>query len=121
MPANSVYQPTTVSFEATGGLLQQTTNSSSRLKIFRKPIYQILVLILGLFFLVFGIILISVGTVDYVDTEEHSADVPDVQSEETNDVIFIIFGSLLLVIGFALLGKFFFYFSFITSDQIIIE
>lgn len=120
MPANSVYQPTTVSFEANGGGLLQT-NSSSRLKILRKPIYQLSLLILGLIFFVFGILLVAIGSLDYVDTEEHKtadseSDSPSIQEEESKDLVGIIGGVFLLIISFVLLGKSIFQFSFVFGN-----
>ena len=52
MATSAVYQPTTVSFESSPGLLHQTQTPIKR--IIRKPLMQILFLVLGLLFLAAG-------------------------------------------------------------------
>lgn len=55
MPANGpVYQPTTVSYETRPTSLLAQTTSMSPLKMFRKPIPQILLLIFSLFSIAIG-------------------------------------------------------------------
>lgn len=105
MPTNAVYQPTTVSFETTGGLLAQTANSNSRLKIFRKPLMQILLLVASLLFLASGIILVVAGSADLSDVEQHRDENTEYLPKEEEIDIGVIFGGVILtIIGFALFG-----------------
>lgn len=55
MPAgNSVYQPTTVSYEPRAGSLLGQTTASSPLQVLRKPVPQMIMLTLGLLTIALG-------------------------------------------------------------------
>lgn len=107
MPTNAVYQPTTVSFENSGGSLLAQTTTSSRLKTaFRKPWMQALLLAAGLMFLALGIVLTSSAFADYEDVignEDIVTDLP--KNEKEFDIIFIALGIFFTLFGFVLLGK----------------
>lgn len=51
---NSVYQPTTVSYENRPGSLLSQTTASSPLQLLRKPIPQIIILLFGIFSIALG-------------------------------------------------------------------
>lgn len=108
MPTNAVYQPTTVSFENSGGSLLAQTTTSSRLKTtFRKPWMQALLLAAGLLFLALGIVLTASAFADYEDVvanEEFITDLP--KHEKDYDVVLIVLGLFFTLFGFFLLGKF---------------
>lgn len=60
MPAgNSVYQPTTVSYEPRPGSLLGQTTAASPLQILRKPVSQMIMLTFGLFTIALGNVAIS--------------------------------------------------------------
>lgn len=105
MPTNAVYQPTTVTFENSGSLLEQTT-SSSRMKILlRKKWMKFLVLFLGLFFLALGIIVFGISTIDYEDSVEKEDVISELPHEREIDVILIIIGVFFIIFGLIFLGK----------------
>lgn len=56
---NSVYQPTTVSYENRPGSLLSQSTASSPLQLLRKPIPQIIVLVFGVFSIALGTFLYS--------------------------------------------------------------
>ncbi|KAL7023101.1 hypothetical protein ACKWTF_012491 [Chironomus riparius] len=106
MPTNSVYQPTTVTFENSNSLIAQT-RSSSRLKIiFHKTWMKILLLIGGLLFLAVGLVIFCLGTIDYEDSMTN--DGGDMSSEfpreKEFDITLIILGVFFASLGFVLLG-----------------
>lgn len=107
MPTNAVYQPTTVSFENSGGSLLAQTTTSSRLKTaFRKPWKQALLLSAGLVFLSLGIVLTSIAFADYEDAINNEDVVTDLPVHEKDYDIFLIFlGVFFTIFGFVLLGK----------------
>lgn len=108
MPTNAVYQPTTVSFENSGGSLLAQTTTSSRLKTtFRKPWMQALLLIGGLFFLALGIVLTASAFADYEDVVANEGNITDMsENEKEFDVLFVFLGVFFTLFGFVLLGKF---------------
>ena len=106
MPTNAVYQPTTVSFENSGGSLLAQTTTASRLKtVFRKPWRQALLLAAGLMFLALGIVLTASAFADYEDVvaNEDLLDLP--KKEQQLDVIFMVLGVFFTIFGFVLLGE----------------
>lgn len=107
MPTNAVYQPTTVSFENSGGSLLAQTTTSSRLKTaFRKPWRQTLLLAGGLVFLALGVVLTSVAFADYEDAivnEEIVTEMP--VHEKEVDVFLMSLGVFFTIFGFVMLGK----------------
>lgn len=108
MPTNSVYQPTTVTFENSNSLIAQT-RSSSRLKIiFHKTWMKILLLIGGLLFLAIGLVIFCLGTIDYEDsvTNEGGMDMSsEFPREKEFDITLIILGVFFASLGFVLLGN----------------
>lgn len=108
MPTNAVYQPTTVSFENSGGSLLAQTTTSSRLKTaFRKPWKQTLLLCAGLLFLALGIVLTGTAFADYEDAIENEDTVTDLPvHEKESDVVLIVLGVFFTLFGFVLLGKY---------------
>lgn len=108
MPTNAVYQPTTVSFENSGGSLLAQTTTSSRLKTtFRKPWMQALLLAAGLMFLAFGIVLTASAFADYEDVIVNQDDITDLPKNELQiDIVFIVLGVFFTLFGFILLGKY---------------
>lgn len=108
MPTNAVYQPTTVSFENSGGSLLAQTTTSSRLKTaFRKPWKQALLLAAGLLFLALGIVLTASAFADYEDVLANEDIITDLPKNEVSfDIVFIILGVFFTLFGFVLLGKF---------------
>lgn len=108
MPTNAVYQPTTVSFENSGGSLLAQTTTSSRLKTtFRKPWMQALLLAAGLLFLALGVVLTASAFADYEDVvanEDMITDLPP--NEKEVDVALIFLGLFFTLFGFALLGEY---------------
>lgn len=107
MPTNAVYQPTTVSFENSGGSLLAQTTTSSRLKTaFRKPWRQTLLLAGGLVFLALGIVLTCVAFADYEDAIVNEETVTEMPVHEKEvDVFLIVLGVFFTIFGFAMLGK----------------
>lgn len=107
MPTNAVYQPTTVSFENSGGSLLAQTTTSSRLKTaFRKPWRQTLLLAGGLVFLALGIVLTSVAFADYEDAIVNEDIVTEMPVHEKEvDVFLMSLGVFFTIFGFAMLGK----------------
>ena len=108
MPTNAVYQPTTVSFENSGGSLLAQTTTSSRLKTaFRKPWKQTLLLSAGLLFLALGIVLTGTAFADYEDAIYNEDVVTDMPVHEKEyDVVSIVLGVFFTLFGFVLLGKY---------------
>lgn len=107
MPTSAVYQPTTVSFENSGGsLLAQTTTSSRLRTTFRKPWTQALLLAAGLMFLALGIVLTATAFADYEDVIANEDIVTDLPiNEKRNDIVFIFLGGFFAIFGLVLLGK----------------
>lgn len=107
MPTNAVYQPTTVSFENSGGSLLAQTTTSSRLKTaFRKPWMQSLLLAGGLLFLALGIVLTASAFADYEDVMANEDIITDIPKHEKDVDMFLIFlGVFFTIFGFVLLGK----------------
>ena len=106
MPTNSVYQPTTVTFENSNSLIAQT-RSSSRLKIiFHKTWMKILLLIGGLLFLAVGLVIFCLGTIDYEDSVTNDGDMSsEFPHEKEFDTTLIILGVFFASLGFVLLGN----------------
>ena len=103
MPTNSVYQPTTVTFENNlNPLISQTR--SSRLKIiFHKTWMKILLLFLALLFIAVGLVIFCLGTIDYEDAVTNN-DVPEFPHEKEFDITLIILGLFFASLGLVLLG-----------------
>lgn len=108
MPTNAVYQPTTVSFENSGGSLLAQTTTSSRLKTaFRKPWRQALLLSAGLLFLALGIVLTATAFADFEDAIANEDIVTDLPVHEKEyDAVLIVLGIFFTLFGFVLLGKY---------------
>lgn len=108
MPTNAVYQPTTVSFENSGGSLLAQTTTSSRLKTaFRKPWMQTLLLSGGLIFLALGVVLTATAFADYEDAVANEDVVTDLPVHEKEYDVFLIFlGVFFTLFGFVLLGEY---------------
>lgn len=106
MPTNSVYQPTTVTFENSNSLIAQT-RSSSRLKIiFHKTWMKILLLIGGLLFLAVGLVIFCLGFIDYEDSMTNDGDMSsEFPREKEFDITLIILGVFFASLGFVLLGN----------------
>lgn len=105
MPTNSVYQPTTVTFENSNSLIAQT-RSSSRLKIiFHKTWMKILLLIGGLLFLAVGLVIFCLGTVDFEDVMTNDDIVTEFPHEKEFDITLIILGLFFASLGLVLLGN----------------
>ncbi|CRK87004.1 CLUMA_CG000855, isoform A [Clunio marinus] len=106
MPTSAVYQPTTVSFENSGGSLLAQTTTSSRLKTaFRKPWMQTLLLLAGLFFIALGIVLTVSAFADYEDVMANEDIVKDLPPHEMEyDIFFVFLGVFFTIFGFVLLG-----------------
>lgn len=107
MPTNAVYQPTTVSFENSGGSLLAQTTTSSRLKTtFRRPWMQAGLLAAGLLFLALGIVLTASAFADYEDVVANEDIITDLPANEKPlDVVFMFLGVFFTIFGFVLLGK----------------
>lgn len=107
MPTNVVYQPTTVSFENSGGSLLAQTTTSSRLKTaFRKPWMQSLLLTGGLLFIALGIVLTATAFADYEDAIANEDVVNEMPVHEKEyDAFLISLGVFFSIFGFVLLGK----------------
>lgn len=104
MPTNSVYQPTTVTFENSNSLIAQT-RSSSRLKIiFHKTWMKVLLLIGGLLFLAVGLVIFSLGFIDYEDAVNNEGIVQEFPHEKEFDITLIILGLFFASLGLVLLG-----------------
>lgn len=108
MPTNAVYQPTTVSFENSGGSLLAQTTTSSRLKTaFRKPWKQALLLAAGLLFLAVGIVMTATAFTDYEDVVENEDIVTEHPIHEKEfDIVLIFLGVFFTLFGFVLLGEY---------------
>lgn len=107
MPTNAVYQPTTVSFENSGGSLLAQTTTSSRLKTtFRKPWMQALLLAAGLLFLALGVVLTASAFADYEDVVANEDQITDLPHEKDVDILLIILGLFFTIFGFVLLGEY---------------
>jgi hypothetical protein len=108
MPTNAVYQPTTVSFENSGGSLLAQTTTASRLKTaFRKPWMQSLLLAGGLLFVATGVVLTSTAFADYEDSVSNEDIVTEMPVHEKEyDIVCIVLGIFFCLFGFVLLGKF---------------
>lgn len=106
MPTNAVYQPTTVSFENSGGSLLAQTTTSSRLKTaFRRSWKQALLLAAGLLFLALGIVVTATAFADYEDAIDNEDSVTDMPVHEKDfDIALCILGSFFIIFGFVLLG-----------------
>lgn len=110
MPSGGpVYQPTTASYEeqnqwaGPGGFLNQHGTLA------RSKIIQWVALILGLGAVAAGLIMIIEGGMDISDTRQHDADMgggPTPVEEQSNkaDVVVIVIGVLLLLVGLGLLA-----------------
>lgn len=107
MPTNAVYQPTTVSFENSGGSLLAQTTTSSRLKtVFRKPWKQALLLAAGLLFLALGVVVTGTAFADYEDAIYNEDTVTELPVHEKQyDVVLIVLGVFFTLFGFVLMGK----------------
>jgi hypothetical protein len=107
MPTNAVYQPTTVSFENSGGSLLAQTTTSSRLKtVFRRTWTQALLLAAGLMFLALGIVLTASSVADYEDVLANEETIHDFPKDEKQiDVILMFLGVFFTLFGFFLLGE----------------
>lgn len=107
MPTNAVYQPTTVSFENSGGSLLAQTTAGSRLKLaFRTTIRKTCLLVASLVFISLGIILTASATADYEDATANEDVVTDIPVHEKElDIGFIVLGAFFTIFGFILLGK----------------
>lgn len=108
MPTNAVYQPTTVSFENSGGSLLAQTTTSSRLKTaFRKPWKQALLLAAGLLFLALGIVVTATAFADYEDAIDNEDVVTDIPVHEKDyDIVLSLLGGFFVIFGFVLLGMY---------------
>lgn len=96
--SNSVYQPTTV----TNTFIAQTSNTSRTNYLLQKPWMKILLLISGLLFLAVGIIIFSLGTVDYEDSQYAPHEIPN---ERKFDTVLIVLGIFFAILGVVLLGN----------------
>jgi hypothetical protein len=108
MPTNAVYQPTTVSFENSGGSLLAQTTTESRLKtIFRKTWKQALLFATGLMFIALGLVLSVSAFAVYEDVLENEDDMDHdfPKDEKQLDVFFMVLGVFFTIFGFFLLGK----------------
>lgn len=103
---NSVYQPTTVSYENRPGSLLSQTTASSPLQLLRKPIPQIIILLFGIFSVALGSAMIINAGTDYNEAEKHKGDIPIRETENTEaiDIGLIVGGILITIFGFILLG-----------------
>lgn len=108
MPTNAVYQPTTVSFENSGGSLLAQTTTSSRLKTtFRRPWMQALLLAAGLLFLALGVVLTASAFADYEDVVANEDKITDLPPHEKDvDILLIFLGLFFTIFGFVLLGEY---------------
>lgn len=104
MPSSSVYQPTTVSYETrSGGLLAQTA-AASPLRILKKPVAQLVLLVLALISIASGVVMIANGAADLADTEKQNQIEPDAKEKsEGIDIIVVVFGFIITMVGFLLL------------------
>ena len=106
MNTNSVYQPTTVSFENSGAIFPQTSTTSRLKTVFRKPWMKILLLIGALFFITLGCVLCAASFADYEDAISNEDIVTELPVHEKElDKFLMALGGFFFLFGIFLLGK----------------
>lgn len=105
MPVSGpVYQPTTVSYETRPGLLAQSSAVSPFFKMLKKPIPQVVLLVLALLSIATGVIMIANGAADLADREEHKEFEAGFEKSEGIDIGVVVGGFFVTVFGFLLLA-----------------
>ncbi|KAJ8897687.1 hypothetical protein PR048_003037 [Dryococelus australis] len=111
-PSGPVYQPTTVTYEQQSdwmpvSYLSQTVGNGMN----RSRCMQWFLLIVGLFILAAGLIMVIEAAVDYADSRQNDHELElnrnDRKDDYTKDVVIMIGGALLGLLGIMLLSGYF--------------